>query len=59
MELQLRRTRYVSVPNTQNEVIADAPLSQGVTPFRTKINSSSMNAPMSISLGASPPLKRQ
>lgn len=59
MELPLRRTRYVSVPNTSNEVIADAPGSQGVTPFKTKINSSSRNAPMCISLGASPPLKQR
>ena len=59
MELPLRRTHYVCVPTTQNEVTADAPGSQGVTPFKTKINLSSRNAPMCISLGASQLLKQR
>ena len=59
MELQQRRIRYVSLPNTQKEATADAPLSKGVTPFKTKINSLLKNVPMSISLEASPPSKRR
>ena len=59
MELQLRRIRYVSVPNSQNMAIADAAHSKGVILFKIKINSLSKNVHMSISLEASPPSKRR